>query len=251
MNLEELKNKWLEEENTSFKGWDFSHMDKRWLFDPLPWNYLYIIKNHLKKEHMLLDIGTGGGEFLISLEHPHHLTYATEGYKPNFELCQQTLSPLGINIQYVPDDNYLPFGNETFDIVIARHKLYVINEVNRILKPGGLFITQQIGGKNFEELIIALTTKSPPYNYYALTFASECLKDIGFDILYSDEAFVKQKFTDIGAIIFCAKRIQWKFADFSVEKYFDRLLKIHEICLKNGLFECTQHKFIVISQKPN
>ena len=34
----------------------------------------------------LLDMDTGGGEFLLSLGHPFERTAATEGYPPNVEL---------------------------------------------------------------------------------------------------------------------------------------------------------------------
>lgn len=63
---------WLEEEkNAHIQGWDFSHIHERYEEEnDLPWNYKNIIKQYLKAEYKLLDIDTGGGEFLLTLEHP-------------------------------------------------------------------------------------------------------------------------------------------------------------------------------------
>ena len=68
-----LKNIWLKEENNAFQGWDFSYLDRRWQDETLPWNYEEIILKYLKKTDKLLDMGTGGGEFLLSLNHPYNL----------------------------------------------------------------------------------------------------------------------------------------------------------------------------------
>lgn len=51
----------------------------------LPWDYEQIIHHYLKDDMKLLDYDTGGGEFLLSLNHPTSNTYATEGYMPNVE----------------------------------------------------------------------------------------------------------------------------------------------------------------------
>ena len=58
---------WLEEEkNVHIQGWDFSHIHGRYEEEnDLPWNYKNIIKQYLKAEYKLLDIDTGGGEFLL------------------------------------------------------------------------------------------------------------------------------------------------------------------------------------------
>ncbi|MNJ78400.1 hypothetical protein D3C77_761450 [compost metagenome] len=37
--------------------------------------------------------------------------------------------------------------------MINRHEAYSVQELNRILKPGGLFITQQVGGQNNRGLL--------------------------------------------------------------------------------------------------
>lgn len=79
-----LKEAWLREENAAHMlGWDFSHLRGRYKEDTrLPWDYRTIVLAHLKSHTHLLDMGTGGGEFLLTLKYPHSLTTVTEAYPP-------------------------------------------------------------------------------------------------------------------------------------------------------------------------
>ena len=72
----------------------------------------------------LLDMGTGGGELLLTLGHPYELTSVTEGWEPNLALCQKKLAPLGITVKYYDSEKGvpLPFPDDSFDLVIDRHE---------------------------------------------------------------------------------------------------------------------------------
>lgn len=78
MNKDKLKELWKKEEENSFKGWDFSHLKNRWIDEKLPWDYREILDKYLKPDYKLLDMGTGGGEFLLTLNHPYNNTSVTE-----------------------------------------------------------------------------------------------------------------------------------------------------------------------------
>ena len=92
MDTNELIKCWKAEENIAhIHGWDFSHIEDRYAEEELPWDYRQIILDYLKPEMRILDIDTGGGEFLLSLNHPYEKTAAMEAYPPNVELCRQTL----------------------------------------------------------------------------------------------------------------------------------------------------------------
>ncbi|MBR4394300.1 MAG: class I SAM-dependent methyltransferase, partial [Oscillospiraceae bacterium] len=147
MTAEELKAIWKGEEDCAFiKGWDFSHIRGRYEEENrLPWDYEAIIRSTLKDEMKLLDYDTGGGAFLLSLGHPYENTAATEGYPPNVELCRKKLLPLGIELRECKDATHIPFDDGSFDIIINRHGDFYPPEIRRLLKPDGLFITQQVG----------------------------------------------------------------------------------------------------------
>ena len=99
---EKIKAWKIEEEIAYIHGWDFSHIAGRFDEDTeFPWDYRQVIGQLLTPEMKLLDIDTGGGEFLLSLGHPHKNTAATENFPPNVQLCKETLLPLGINFKQV------------------------------------------------------------------------------------------------------------------------------------------------------
>ena len=90
MNIEELRKYWeTEEQKAHIVGWDFGYIENRFESEEnsLPWDLSNVISKYRKNNDILLDIDTGGGEFLLSLGHPYELACATEGFSPNVELC--------------------------------------------------------------------------------------------------------------------------------------------------------------------
>ena len=254
MNIDLLKEEWLKEESVAHvHGWDFSHIRGRYEEEKaLPWDYKEIIKGYLKPEHRLLDIDTGGGEFLLSLGHPYENTAATESFPPNVELCRQVLSPLGINFRCADGCEVLPFENNTFDIVINRHGEFIPSEIYRILKPGGIFITQQVGGMNDRELVELLLPGTPlPFPDWYLEKVSQQLISAGFEIAKCAEDYGAIKFYDMGALVWFARIIEWEFPEFSVTKCMPGLLKAQELLERCGCIEGRTHRFLIVATKSN
>ena len=149
MDREQLLSQWKGEESRGMSGWDFSHIDGRYTADPLPWDYWEKVREFLRPGVRLLDMGTGGGELLLTLGHPYELTSVTEGWAPNLELCRKRLEPLGITVREYDSERGmpLPFEDNSFDLVINRPESYDLSEVRRVLKSNGFFLTQQVGGR--------------------------------------------------------------------------------------------------------
>lgn len=162
---------------------------------PLTWNYTIEILKYLKKVNSLLDMGTGGGEFLATLPLPP-LTYATEGYKPNIQIAKDLLEPIGVRVLEFEDDNYLPFENNLFDLIINRHESFSASEVKRILKNQGIFITQQVGGLNDQELNEYLQVDKTIYYDWDLNKAINELTAQGFHVINQKEDITKTRFYD-------------------------------------------------------
>lgn len=252
MNTEEIKQIWLKEQEAAhIHGWDFSHINGRFEEgNDLPWDYKRIVQSYLKEDMKLLDIDTGGGEFLLSLNHPHSHTSATEGYPPNLALCTKTLLPLGIDFREMSRYDSMPFDDNSFDMVINRHGNYDVEELYRALKPNGLFITQQVGRDNDKELIELLCPEhTNPFPLAALTPQCELFKKAGFTILRSEETKRSIKFYDVGALVWFARIIEWEFQGFSVENNFDQLIEAQRILEQHGSIDGTIHRYIIIAKK--
>lgn len=194
----ELREIWKKEEQIAhIKGWDFSHIDGKYDEEKdLPWDYKNIVSQYLKDDMELLDYDTGGGEFLLSLNHPFEKTSATEGFQPNVELCREKLLPLGIDFRECCNPADIPYDSETFDVIINRHGAFDARELYRLFSH--LRLKEQI--KVFEEA--------------------------GFQIVRAEEAYRPIKFYDVGAFVWFARIIEWEFLDFSVDRCFERLLKM-------------------------
>lgn len=246
------KQSWLQEERRSFKGWDFSALSGRMEDDGLPWDYEAAVRTYMNKNSgALLDMGTGGGEFLLSLSPPPGRTYATEAYPPNVELCRELFPPHGIELRQVFSDDSLPFEDNSMDLIINRHEAFYIQEVKRILKPGGVFVTQQVGGRNnraLSEFVLGgeAATVDEAFNVEQV---SDELRSSGFTIVQADEAFPLLKFKDVGALVYFAKIIEWEFPGFSVEKCYERLCLLQEQLAKIGYIGSTEHRFFIIAIK--
>ena len=252
MNTNELIERWKAEERIAhIHGWDFSHIAGRYTEqDDLPWDYRETILRHLRPEMKILDIDTGGGEFLLSLGHPHGNTAATENYPPNVQLCREVLLPLGIDFRPADGGGKLPFGDGSFDMVINRHGDFHAEEIYRVLKPGGLFITQQVGAENDRELVALLcndTTPRFPEQYLDVT--TRRFRDAGFEILEGQECFRPIRFFDVGALVWFARIIQWEFPGFSVDTHLERLLNAQRILERDGCIEGRIHRFLLVAQK--
>ena len=253
MTREELIKEWKEEEKTAhIKGWDFSHIEGRSESDEdLPWDYEKLIRRYLRSDMRILDYDTGGGEFLLSLGHPYELTAATEGYPPNVELCKKTLIPLGIDLKACSDPSDIPFENDYFDMVINRHGSFDPVEIKRILKPGGIFVTQQVGDMNDRELVEMVLPDAPmPFTGQNLTVQKKAFEDAGFLIEEAGECRRPIKFYDIGAFVWFARIIEWEFPGFSVDDCLDKLLLMQEKLEKEGVIEGRIHRYMLAARKP-
>ncbi len=245
--FENLVSEALEQE---FSGWDFRFVAERWKESPLSWDYPKIVREHIMPEICMLDIDTGGGELLSSLQPLPQSTYATEGYPPNVPVATNRLEPLGVKVVQVWGDDLLPFEDGLFDLVINRHGSFIATELNRVLKPGGLFITQQVGGQNNFELNELIQEKPEfKFSYWTLNVAANQLVEAGFQILDKREEFPETVILDIGALIFQLKVVSWQIEDFSIEKYYDKLVQIHNMIQEKGDLRIKSHRFLIVAKK--
>jgi SAM-dependent methyltransferase len=236
------------------EGWNFSSMTSsgRMANEPLPWSYGSLVVPQMDGIDAMLDMGTGGGELLCNLRPLPPTTHATEGWAPNIPIARERLEPLGITVHAIVDDGApLPFADASLDLVINRHESYDPHEIRRVLRPGGRFITQQVGGQNDTDLNELF--EAPPeidYTDWTLERAVAEMKDAGMHVVDSREAFPATHFYDVGALIFYLKATPWQIADFSVERFRVQLYDIHLLIESQGWLEVGGHRFLIQAERP-
>ena len=161
---DELFEQWQQEEQRPFTGFDFSYFTDKWVDkDRLGPTRRWFV-NKWRQAHSVLDIGTGGGEKLSQFKDVFPpKTVATEGYAPNLPVARAKLAPLGVEVIDFYDDlaAVLPLPDASFDLVINRHSSFNAVDIERVLKPGGVFLTQQVDGRNLSDLSAAFEADQP------------------------------------------------------------------------------------------
>ncbi len=146
MEYEELRR--IAAEEAPRRGWDFSRMREE--RDPVPWDYLDVTRRFLELTDRVLDVGTGGGEKFLALA----ADFATGvGVDPDPDMVrvarENTPALLADRVSFIEGRaEALPVPDSAFDVVLNRHAVVDVPEIVRVLRPGGCFITQQVGAQN-------------------------------------------------------------------------------------------------------
>ncbi len=235
-----------------FSGWDFSSIKNRSKEHRTSWNYRLLARILMQGITSMLDQDTGGGEVLSSLApFPPH-TWATESYPPNIPVAQKRLEPLGAQIISDYTISSIPLPDSSLDLILNRHGGYSPGELIRLLKPGGIFLTQQVGGQNCIQLNELIQDQVEfEYSFWTTDLITRQLEDAGFGLITVSEDFPVLEFFDVGALVFFLRIVSWQIADFNVDKYHDRLLSIHRDILEKGPLMVHEHRILVEARKPN
>ena len=256
--LKEMFEIYLEQaKNMPFTGWNFEYLTKtgRMVEAPVKWNYYNVVLLYLQRAEAILDMGTGGGEVLSGFQPLPPITFATEQYKPNVAVARERLEPLGVKVFEIEEEKEppfnasLPFDDGFFDLIISRHEAYYPSELMRILKPKGMFVTQQVGSIGLISLKQFLTEKAETVSNWNLKSAVEELESAGFNILEQQEDIQFYRFYDVGAVAYLMKAIPWIIEDFEIDKYEDRLRELHIHIQESGFYDTPLHRFIIVAQK--
>jgi SAM-dependent methyltransferase len=123
----------------------------------------------------------------------------------------------------------LPFPDDSFDLVISRHTAYNLAEVARILKPGGIFLTQQGDGRWLQDLIRFMGS-APQYSHFNLNYTlGKLLRETNLQLQLAESWAGYLTFYDVGAIVYYLKAIPWTVEGFSVDSHLDKLLALQAL----------------------
>ena len=120
------------------------------------------------------------------------------------------------------------------------------------MRPGGLFVTEQVGYRTNLEIHDLFGHERPaapdPAPLEGVRAAAE---RAGFYVAQAGEAFPVWRYTDVGCLVYYLKCISWEIPDFSVDRYRNVLLSLHKRMRTDGTpFEARLHLFYLGLQKP-
>ena len=234
-------------------GWDFSKIIRRMKVVGKKWSFLEIIKKYISKETILLDIGTGGGEKLLQIAKFVKRAYGIDNTRGMIATAKKNLTKSKIsNIEFkLADAKKLPFPNEYFDVVISRHAPFYAKEVYRVLKPNGLFITQQVGEKDAEN-IKRIFGRGQSFGKKSGTLMNKYiqeLKNSGFKILRKDTYNATVYYANMADLIFILKNTP-TIPDFNIKKDQKFLEEIEQKYKTKDGIKTNSFRFLIICKKP-
>ncbi|MEU2160343.1 class I SAM-dependent methyltransferase [Streptomyces sp. NPDC019208] len=242
-----------EAESVSVTGWDFSWLDGRATEQRPSWGYQRLMSERLARASAALDLQTGGGEVLAGAPKLPPLTVATEGWPPNVEKATRLLHPLGAVVVVDRDEPPLPFGAEAFDLVVSRHPVRVWwDEIARVLRPGGTYLSQQVGPASVFELVEYFLGPQPEETRRSRhpDDAREAAEAAGLEVVDLRSETLRTEFFDIGAVIYFLRKVVWMVPGFTVARYRDRLRELHERIETEGPFVARTTRFLIEARKP-
>ncbi|WP_371408891.1 class I SAM-dependent methyltransferase [Micromonospora zamorensis] len=232
-------------------GWGFDWLAGRATEERPQWGYARLVADRMARATAALDVDTGGGEVLAEVPHPPKLLTATEGWPPNVEVARRTLRRVGATVVAVDPDGPLPFRDASFDLVVSRHPVRTDwAQTARVLRPGGTFLSQQIGAGTMRELSEAILGPLPPPAHRHPEHAAAAAADAGLRVVDLRRATLRATFSDIGAVVWFLRKVIWTVPGFAVDRYREQLLALHERITTEGPFIAHAQRFLIEATRP-
>jgi len=248
MVTEPLIDQWTRDAAAPFQGWDFSYVRERLVEAKPDWDYLALASAIAAQSYDILDVDTGGGEAFSSLAPFPGRATAVEGYPPNIDVARRRLEPLGVSVLQADTASDMPFENDAFDLVLNRHGGIRPDEIHRVLRAGGVFLTQQVGGDNLADLGGCFGTKSVwPNN--TLDRIAQQLRAMGFDIRRGEEWRGPVTFLDVGALVYFLRAVPWVVEGFDVDSHLGSLKALQARLDSGRPLQFTYTRFLIEAVK--
>ncbi|NBE96682.1 class I SAM-dependent methyltransferase [Nonomuraea sp. KC401] len=235
----------------SVDGWDFSWLDGRATEERPSWGYARLLGERLATVGSALDIQTGGGEILAGVPTLPPVTVATESWPPNLKLAASRLRPRGAWVVADDEEPRLPFASGAFKFVASRHPVETWwEEIARVLRPGGSYLSQQVGPRSVYELAefflgpLHGSARDPAE-------AEREAEAAGLEVVDLRSERLRMEFRDIGAVVYFLRKVIWIVPGFSVERYEDRLRALHDRIESEGPFVAHSARFLIEARKPD
>lgn len=251
MSSQSLLTLWKEEEARAKEGTPFSYLRGRYQESPLPWDFQRKVEDFLRPGVRLLEIGGGRGELLLSLRCPKKKMSITSEAPSDLAFCRKWLVPLGVTVEgwACGSGEPLPFPENSFQLVLCRRRFYNLEEVARVLRPGGFFLVQQAGGQQNRRLAEKLLGYCPLPADYNLENELPKFQKAGFRVVLGDQAYPQGHFLDLGALCFYAAGSPGEFPGFSVDRCEAPLLALQRELEGRGFVPQEGHRFFLIAKK--
>lgn len=128
----------------NLNGWDFSKV--KCISEGVKWDFYHEVSQRCKNSDILLDVGTGGGEALLSIAEAALLLVGIDNSVGMIETANVNLEQSGklnVRILQMAADK-IKFPENFFNVVSCRHSPFNAKEIANVLVNDGILLTQQV-----------------------------------------------------------------------------------------------------------
>ncbi|MGG3510241.1 class I SAM-dependent methyltransferase [Paenibacillus lautus] len=128
----------------ALNGWDFSQV--RCISEGVEWDFYDEVSKCCTPSDVVLDIGTGGGENLLSIADKAALLVGIDLSHAMIETARRNKRNVPVsNVRLMQmNAESLQFPEAFFNVISCRHSPFRASEVGRVLDEDGVFLTQQV-----------------------------------------------------------------------------------------------------------
>ncbi len=234
------------------RGWDFSAV-RDWR-DPVPWEYEHVVRRYLQPDDRVLDCGTGGGERFLALSDAYAWGLGIDPDPAMLEVARRNAAVQGAaHVSFAEGcAEALPVADASVDVVLNRHANVDVGETLRALRPGGLFITQQVGARNL--LAICETFGCGPGGEYShdpeetIYRLAEAFRVRGGAVLAVAEYDVPYILLDVASLLFLLMGVGIP-EDIDLQVHWPQVLDILARCGTPRGIRTNEHRELLIVRK--
>ena len=151
----------------------------------------------------------------------------------------------------VADTPTLPFAASSFDLVVSRHPVVVLwDEIGRVLRPGGAYLSQQIGAGSNRELTDFMMGEQPVNERRSAASTRAGAEAAGLEVLQLAECALRVEFFDVAAVVHFLRKVPWTVPGFTPEAYAEPLARMYACIERDGLFVSTARRMLVGARRP-
>jgi SAM-dependent methyltransferase len=241
-----------EAEAAPIRGWDFGWLAGRATEERPSWRYAERVAERAAGAERMLDLECGDGRLLAGLPAWPRLVVGAEGHPPNAVLAARRLGARGGHVVRIGQAvQALPFRPGAFDLVTSRHPVTTWwGEIARVLTAGGTYFSQQVGPHSVGELIEFMLGPQPRASARDPDRARREAEAAGLVVHDLRTEQLRTVFHDVGAVVYFLRLVVWIVPGFTVDRFRDRLLALHDEIGRHGPFVAHATRFLIEARRP-
>jgi SAM-dependent methyltransferase len=145
----------------------------------------------------------------------------------------------------------LPLAAGRFDLVTSRHPVDTWwDEIARVLRPGGTYLSQQVGPASVHELSEHFLGPFEPSPKRDPEVARRAAEAAGLAVTDLRHERLRTEFLDVGAVVYFLRLVVWIVPGFTVDRYRGQLRALHDRIEAEGPFVASASRFLIEATRP-